>query len=71
MTLDDLLAEGAPPICAILRGIGPEEALAVGAALIGAGIRILELPFNSGFSPPAALRSGPACRAPWRPVRHR
>jgi 2-dehydro-3-deoxyphosphogalactonate aldolase len=47
MTLDDLLADGAPPICAILRGIRPDEAIAVSAALVDAGIRILEVPFNS------------------------
>src|SRR3546814_6078099 len=47
MTLDDLLAQGAPPICAILRGIRPQEALGIGAALIDAGVRILEVPFNS------------------------
>lgn len=47
MTLDDLLADGAPPVCAILRGIRPDEAIAVSAALIDAGIRILEVPFNS------------------------
>lgn len=47
MTMDDLLADGAPPIAAILRGIRPEEALDVAAALVEAGIRILEVPFNS------------------------
>ncbi|WP_242126320.1 2-dehydro-3-deoxy-6-phosphogalactonate aldolase [Sphingobium sp. Sx8-8] len=47
MTLDDLLADGAPPVCAILRGLRPEEALDMAAGLIEAGIRILEVPFNS------------------------
>lgn len=47
MTLDDLLADGAPPVCAILRGLKPGEAIDMGAALIEAGIRILEVPFNS------------------------
>lgn len=47
MTMDDLLADGVPPVCAILRGIRPEEAVAVSAALVDAGIRILEVPFNS------------------------
>lgn len=47
MTLDTLLAHGAPPVCAILRGLRPEEAIDVGTALIDAGIRILEVPFNS------------------------
>ncbi|MEC3910434.1 2-dehydro-3-deoxy-6-phosphogalactonate aldolase [Sphingobium sp. CR2-8] len=47
MTLDELLADGAPPVCAILRGIKPSEAVDVSAALVDAGIRILEVPFNS------------------------
>lgn len=47
MTIDELLADGAPPIAAILRGIRPDEALGVAAALIDAGVRILEVPFNS------------------------
>lgn len=47
MTMDELLADGAPPIAAILRGIRPDEALDVAAALVDAGIRILEVPFNS------------------------
>lgn len=47
MTMDELLADGAPPIAAILRGIRPDEALDVAAALVEAGIRILEVPFNS------------------------
>lgn len=47
MTLDDLLADGTPPVVAILRGLQPHEAPAVGAALIDAGVRIIEVPFNS------------------------
>ena len=47
MTLDQLLADGAPPVCAILRGIRPHEALDIGAALISAGVHILEVPLNS------------------------
>ncbi len=47
MTLDDLLADGTPPVVAILRGLQPHEASAVGAALVEAGIRIIEVPFNS------------------------
>lgn len=47
MRIDDLLAGGAPPIVAILRGIRPEEAVAVGAALVAAGVRLIEVPLNS------------------------
>lgn len=35
------------PIVAILRGIQPEEAEAVGAALLAEGLNILEVPLNS------------------------
>ena len=35
------------PLIAIVRGIRPEEADAVGDALFGAGIRIIEVPLNS------------------------
>ena len=35
------------PLIAILRGIKPEEAEAVGAAILDAGIRIIEIPLNS------------------------
>jgi 2-dehydro-3-deoxyphosphogalactonate aldolase len=35
------------PLVAVLRGITPEEIPAIGAALIGAGFRILEVPLNS------------------------
>lgn len=59
MTLDELLADGAPPICAILRGLKPEEALDMSAALIESGIRILEVPFNS----PEPLKSIGAMQA--------
>lgn len=38
---------GTMPLVAILRGIRPEEAVAVGEALVGAGIRIVEVPLNS------------------------
>lgn len=47
MTIDALLADGAPPIAAILRGVRPDEAVDIGSALIDAGIRIIEVPFNS------------------------
>ena len=35
------------PLVAVLRGIRPDEVEAVGAALLEAGIRILEVPLNS------------------------
>lgn len=37
----------AMPVVAILRGLRPDEALAMGEALVAAGIRILEVPLNS------------------------
>ncbi|MCL4766734.1 MAG: 2-dehydro-3-deoxy-6-phosphogalactonate aldolase [Hyphomicrobiaceae bacterium] len=45
MDLDRALAEC--PLAAILRGITPAECDAVGAALVEAGFRILEVPLNS------------------------
>jgi 2-dehydro-3-deoxyphosphogalactonate aldolase len=41
----DLL--GRMPFTAILRGLTPEEAVAVGEALVAAGMTILEVPMNS------------------------
>jgi len=35
------------PLVAILRGLKPEEALAVGQAIVNAGFHILEVPLNS------------------------
>jgi 2-dehydro-3-deoxyphosphogalactonate aldolase len=45
MDLNALLA--ACPLVAILRGIRPDEAEAAGAALVAAGLRIIEVPLNS------------------------
>lgn len=47
MLIDDLIANGAPPIVAILRGLRPDAAEAVGAALVDAGIKLIEVPLNS------------------------
>ena len=35
------------PLIAILRGVMPDEALTLGAALLAAGFRALEVPLNS------------------------
>jgi len=35
------------PLVAILRGLTPEEAPAIGDAIVGAGFRLLEVPLNS------------------------
>ena len=35
------------PLVAILRGLAPENALAVGQVLVDAGFRIIEVPLNS------------------------
>lgn len=45
MTLDDALS--AMPLVAILRGVKPEEAVAIAQAIATAGIRIIEIPLNS------------------------
>ena len=47
MNISTLLSAGTPPIVAILRGLSPADALDVGAALVNAGIRIMEVPLNS------------------------
>ncbi|WP_310496931.1 2-dehydro-3-deoxy-6-phosphogalactonate aldolase [Sandarakinorhabdus sp.] len=41
------IALAACPLVAILRGVEPDEIEAVGAALIAAGLRIIEVPLNS------------------------
>ena len=43
--LDEAFAE--LPLVAILRGLRPEEAEGIGAALYGAGFRLIEVPLNS------------------------
>ena len=44
------------PLVAILRGLRPAEAVAIGAALVEAGFRILEVPLNSP-DPFASIRA--------------
>jgi 2-dehydro-3-deoxyphosphogalactonate aldolase len=46
-TIDQLLRAGAPPMVAILRGVTRAEVVEIGAALITAGIRMIEVPLNS------------------------
>ena len=59
LTIDALLARKAPPLLAILRGIQPHEALPIGAALVEAGVRMIEVPLNSPdpFASIAALQA--------------
>jgi 2-dehydro-3-deoxyphosphogalactonate aldolase len=47
MTLTGSLEAGTPGIIAILRGLQPETAVEMGAALVECGIRIIEVPMNS------------------------
>jgi 2-dehydro-3-deoxyphosphogalactonate aldolase len=65
MTIDALLEAGAPPVIAILRGIRPDEAVEIGTALVGAGIRMIEVPLNSPdpFASIAALQGAFGDRA--------
>jgi 2-dehydro-3-deoxyphosphogalactonate aldolase len=45
MTLDEALDQSG--VIAIIRGVTPDEVVAVGEALHGAGVRIVEVPLNS------------------------
>ena len=47
MPIESLIDQGAPPIVAILRGVTPDAAVAVGSALVEAGILLIEVPLNS------------------------
>lgn len=47
MTLSSQLEHGSPGIIAILRGVRPDEVVAIGRALVDAGVRIIEVPLNS------------------------
>jgi 2-dehydro-3-deoxyphosphogalactonate aldolase len=46
-SLDESIASGALPVVAILRGVQPDEAIAVGTALVNAGVTLIEVPLNS------------------------
>ncbi len=45
--MDLTLALAACPLVAILRGIRPDEAEAIGEVLVAAGLRVIEVPLNS------------------------
>ena len=47
MTIDLRQALSDLPLVAILRGLAPENALAVGRILVDAGFRVIEVPLNS------------------------
>lgn len=47
MDIDRILAARGAPVMAILRGVQPHEVLAIGAALVDEGVRIIEVPLNS------------------------
>lgn len=64
-----------PPLAAILRGLPPADAAAVGTALFGAGFRLLEVPLNrpgaieaiavlARIAPPNALVGGGTMLSP-------
>ncbi|UVO53777.1 2-dehydro-3-deoxy-6-phosphogalactonate aldolase [Sphingomonas sp. SUN039] len=64
-TIDEVLASGAPPIVAILRGLKPAEAISITDALVTAGIRLIEVPLNSPdpFASIAAMQAAFGDRA--------
>ena len=45
ISLDEALSSC--PLVAILRGVKPEECIAIGKALVGAGFTVIEVPLNS------------------------
>ena len=65
MRIDEHLADGTPPAIAILRGVRPGEVVDIGAALVEAGIRMIEVPLNSPepFASIAALQEAFGDRA--------
>lgn len=59
MTFESALAE--LPLLAILRGIQPREAVAIGTALVAAGWRLIEVPLNSPEPLESIARMAAAC----------
>ena len=49
------------PLIAILRGVVPDEAVAIGQALIDAGFRVIEVPLNSPQPLESIRRLAAAC----------
>ena len=47
MRLRQFTGADAPPVVAILRGVGPQDAVGIGRALLDGGIRVMEVPLNS------------------------
>lgn len=47
MSSPEIPAPRPPPIVAILRGVKPDEVVAVAGALVAAGVRAIEVPLNS------------------------
>lgn len=56
MIPDPASALGAMPLVAILRGLVPDESIAIGEALVGAGFTCLEVPLNSPDAPVSIRR---------------
>lgn len=49
------------PLIAILRGVRPEEAVAIGQSLVAAGFRVIEVPMNSPEPLESIARLAAAC----------
>lgn len=51
-------------LIAILRGLRPQEAAAIGEVLYATGFRVIEVPLNS----PSRTTAFASCAAPCRPI---